>query len=75
MPSLRELISIVDFGTSAPTVDTTYFPNSDGSTFWTGTSEVSSSTTAWYVHFTSGLHGSLQKSQPGRVRLVRGTPF
>ena len=45
-PSKKELISIVNYGTYSPSINTTYFPNTNPSGYW--------STEPWYVSFDSG---------------------
>lgn len=55
MPSLRELLSLVDFsvpGTlAAPTIDATYFPNTQFSRFWSANNYSSDPANAWVVNF------------------------
>jgi hypothetical protein len=40
LPSAVELQSIVDYGHSAPSIDSTVFPNTPAAVFWTSTAMV-----------------------------------
>ena len=72
MPSLSELQGLVVTG-SNPTIDTAYFPNTpSGAAYWTGSSDVSASNSAWIVQFRNGASFTNLKSDGMFVRLVRG---
>jgi Protein of unknown function (DUF1566) len=51
LPSAIELGSIVDYGHSGPSIDTTVFPNTPAGTFWTSTAVVNPVGWAWIVIF------------------------
>ena len=72
LPTVDELLSIVNFGGASPTIDATYFPSTSGNGYWAGTSTASSTTFAWAVNFADGTAGATNKNTPYRVRLVRG---
>jgi hypothetical protein len=58
LPTLIELLSIVDFTRSSPSIDPDAFPATPGDSFWTSTPVVGAdgpSGQAWYVGFTTGF--------------------
>jgi hypothetical protein len=62
LPTLKELLSIVSYHTaSAATVDTTFFSTIQKDWYWTQTSYVPASNTAWGVSFSTGSAFSLAK--------------
>jgi hypothetical protein len=72
LPTVDELHSIVDYSVSygGITIDTTWFPLSTNSTYWTATSVGASY--AWYVDFFgNGISPSGTRSYAKNVRLVR----
>ena len=76
LPSMRELRSLNHFGRSAPSVDTTYFPNTRTYGHWSSTHfAVDYATTAWVVG--SNVGGTFDGNKPDDydVQLVRGGPF
>jgi len=74
LPSKKELISIVDYGTYNPSIDTTYFPGTNASYYWSSTTYASLSSYAWYVSFGGGSvsYSYGNKSHSYYVRCVRG---
>ena len=78
MPTKEELQGIVVSG-SSPTIDTTWFPNTQASYYWSSSPYVGYSNYAWYVHFLNGyVYGSGGHNRyhvDGAVRLVRGNPY
>jgi hypothetical protein len=72
LPASDELQSIVDYGESSPAIDTTAFPGSQSSYYWSSTTLVSSTSHAWFVNFSSGYVGNNPKSASYYVRCVRG---
>lgn len=75
MPTRRELLTLAHAGAQNPSIDTTYFPNTKASNFWSGTTNVFDSGTAWTVNFSDGATGTFAKSYGAYVILVRGVPF
>lgn len=79
MPSSKELLSIVDFGTVTRIVDTAFFPDLIGAkpysnptpSFWTGIPYASQANSAISVVFSFGADGPKTKDYPYKVRLVR----
>jgi hypothetical protein len=82
LPTHNELLSILHLGqTSAPMIDTDYFPNTTDSLtppvwYWTQDSSADGfnndqAQNAWAIDFSSGNDNFLNKSTAARVRLVR----
>jgi len=77
LPTVGELISLVDFGaTSGTAIDTNYFPNGYGGAYWTASPNATSATDAWVVDFGTTAGSRLvtprHKSVTHLIRLVRG---
>ncbi len=78
LPNEHELMGIVDYNTSDPTINTTVFPNTQTKRYWTGTTNVDDSTRAWYLGFwggemSPGIQGTRGEKVNGYyVRCVRG---
>lgn len=53
LPNVKQLVSIVNYQNSSPSIDTTYFPNTKTFKYWTGTTFKLSTGSAWYVYFGS----------------------
>ncbi len=71
LPSKKELMSIVDYSIYSPAIDTTYFPGTNASLYWSSTPY--SSFSRWFVYFGYGRVGyGYGKSLSGYVRCVRG---
>lgn len=74
LPSADELHSIVDYGTFAPAIDATWFPNTVNSLYWSASSSLSNSGSAWNVSFQQGDIDTNSRTITLYVRLVRGAP-
>jgi formylglycine-generating enzyme required for sulfatase activity len=72
LPTLRELESIVDYGRSYPSIDTTAFPSAVSSEYWSSTASAFSSGNAWCVYFSNGPVVDRNKASAYAVRAVRG---
>lgn len=78
LPTIRELMSIVNFGnTTAPKIKTDWFPNTASSNYWTSERYSNNSTKRYVISFNDG---TLQDNYDGdswnfRVRLVRGSQY
>ncbi len=73
LPQVNELLSIINQDQPAPPVDTHYFPNTSLNAYWTGQSVAQVPAKAWYVYFTAGSSGNLDKSGRAHLRLVSPT--
>jgi hypothetical protein len=76
LPTLKELLSIVDFTVASPgpTIDQTAFPNTPPDEYWTSSPYAAPSGYAWFVDFFNSTYGYSDIGDPGapaRVRCVR----
>jgi hypothetical protein len=72
VPGPQDLISIVDRGRYAPSIDARYFPDSQSTRFWSSSAYANDSNYAWYVYFSNGYDGANYRNSNYAVRLVRG---
>lgn len=77
LPNERELYSITNTERSNPSIDTSYFPNTQSSMFsvlfyWASTTAKSNSANAWHVNFSNSNVWTSSKTSEGYVRCVRG---
>lgn len=71
IPTFRELQGLVRLRAN-PTVDTSFFPDSELRAFWSGSPYVDgSSSLAWYVSFADGRSSAQGRGNPAGVRLIR----
>jgi hypothetical protein len=74
LPTTKELLTIVDFSKTNPSIDTSVgaFPDTPSDVFWTATPLAGSPpTSAWFINFYDGYAGNVDMTQPNRVRCVR----
>lgn len=71
LPRIDELVTIVECDNFNPVINTTIFPNTPASFFWSASAYAGNSDGAWYVNFYFGNRAPLFK-ESGYVRLVRG---
>ena len=72
LPNIKELQSIVESCGYSPSINTTLFPATFPSGFWSGSSYVPNPPLAWGVQFYNGGTFAVDKSFSYYVRLVRG---
>jgi hypothetical protein len=74
LPTIKELSTLVDSSipSPGPTINTTYFPNTYASQYWSSTTYASYPYGAWSVYFYYGNVDSSYKSYSYYVRAVRG---
>jgi len=73
IPNFFELASILNLGTTNPCIDTTTFPSTPSSYFWTSTTAPSDSAYAFSVYFSYGrVYYRNKATDKYYVRLVRG---
>ena len=71
LPTIKELRSLVDFSRYSPSINTTFFPNTQ--TFYCSSTTYTKDTyNAWGVYFNDGYDGYGSKVNGGYVRAVRG---
>jgi hypothetical protein len=68
LPTLRELITIVDVAQSSPTVDSVF--TAESKLYWSSSSEVGSTTSAWAANFATGTASTNDTSNSYAVRCV-----
>jgi hypothetical protein len=71
LPNIKELLSIVDYGADAPSIDTNFFTNTKSNNHWSSTTGASAPTFAWYVGFSAGNESYNTKTTTYYVRPVR----
>ena len=74
LPTVKELQTLVNYGVAypGPTIDTTWFPNTQGFYYWSSSPYVGVSSSAWDVGFSHGDVGSVNRDDINvHVRLVR----
>jgi Protein of unknown function (DUF1566) len=71
LPNVKELSSIADKSRSNPAIDTTAFPATPASYFWSSSPYVGDAGYAWGVGFGSGYVYGNGRNSSGYVRLVR----
>lgn len=71
LPTIKELHSLVDYSLDDPAIDEQFFSATPGREFWSSSPDVSDSSDAWAVSFSSGVVGTGGKRINMSVRLVR----
>ena len=71
LPTLIELVSIVDFTASSPSIDALTFQGTSSNLYWTGTPLVGHPNNAWYVGFGPGNSNFLDITASSLARCVR----
>ncbi len=74
LPTMKELASLVDYSIPwpGPTINTSYFPNTVASYYWSSTTYAGDPDYAWGIHFPYGYDDISNKSGNYYVRAVRG---
>jgi hypothetical protein len=72
LPNVRELQTLVDYSRYGPAIDSSLFPGTDSSYYWSSTSGGYFASNAWYVYFLDGYVGNYYKTSSYYVRCVRG---
>ena len=71
IPSIKELVSIIDDRARNPTIETQLFPATANNLYWSSPSFASLSSKAWAIDFTVGVVRSENKTTNTLVRCVR----
>jgi hypothetical protein len=71
LPTIQELLSIMDVTLYNPSIDPDYFPNTPPDPFWTSTPFTSASNYAWQVDFYAGNTDTFDMSLSDYARCVR----
>ncbi|MEW6260159.1 MAG: DUF1566 domain-containing protein [Thermodesulfobacteriota bacterium] len=72
LPTFKELRSLVDYSRYTPAINTTFFPDTVASFYWSSTSYAYSPDFAWSVFFYDGFDSRYEKYYSFYVRAVRG---
>jgi hypothetical protein len=70
LPTVQELLSIVDYSKYAPATDTEIFTDAPSADFWSSSPDASYSSFAWYVYFHSGRPNTTNRGYHCHIRLV-----
>lgn len=55
LPSVTELLSVMDKSRAYPSIDTSFFPVAVSDPYWTSTTIIGQPENAWYIYFSMGL--------------------
>lgn len=73
LPNPKELMTIVDYEvTTAPTINATYFPNTNATVYWASATDQSDTNRSLYVQFLYGQVWGAYRTSTFYVRCVRG---
>ncbi len=72
LPTIAELGTIVERSSVNPAINTTVFPGTPASVFWSGSADARSSGNSWFIHYYNGDGHGAPKRDTYHVRLVRG---
>ena len=71
LPTIKELQSIIDYTKKEPSIDTTFFPSTKASFYWSSATVAGYPSFAWGVDFGDGGVGGYVKTVYNYVRCVR----
>ncbi len=71
LPTVEELFALADRSRYSPAIDTSAFPDTKSSWYWTGTPTAWDPSCAWIVYFNSGDAYYLHRDYGAFVRAVR----
>jgi len=71
LPNPKELLSINDFEQDDPSINETFFPNTESDNYWTSTTSKFDTTDAWYIDFVEGSMTLRDKTLGAWARPVR----
>jgi hypothetical protein len=71
LPNIKELSSLATLNCYNPSINTTMFPNTPATYFWSSSPDASYSSYAWRLYFNYGGDGYYNRGSSYRVRLVR----
>lgn len=70
LPSINELNSVIDRTAENPAIQSTYFPSTATTNYWTSTTDPSTPANAWFIIFAQGRWQSFGKGTSYNVRCV-----
>ena len=68
LPTVKELMSLVDHGTNQPAIDTAYFPDTVSSFYKSSTTENHDTDGAWTVYFNGGILDMVNSSKSPLIK-------
>ncbi len=71
LPTKKELRSLLDYSRYGPAIDTSYFPDTFSSFYWSSTTNAYAPYAAWGEHFFDGWDLSMDKNVHNHFRAVR----
>jgi|SRR5580765_3197099 len=71
LPTIQELLTLVDYERHSPAIDTDYFPDTKSDWYWTSSSSAVDSGDAWVVSFGDGHSSRIYRAYSAFVRAVR----
>lgn len=71
VPTMKELLTIVDDTRTNPSIDINAFPNTPSTQFWTSSERVNQPGEYWHVDFYDGGTSSFDPTQTINLRCVR----
>jgi len=71
LPNKNELDSLLESACNAPAINTTIFPSTLMSDYWSASPFAGDNTSAWVVNFNDGVVNNTDKSNRRYLRLVR----
>jgi hypothetical protein len=71
LPSLRELLTLVDVARFEPSIDESTFPATPSELFWSSSPSLAPAGTAWGVNFTRGSSAAASVGTKAHVRCTR----
>jgi hypothetical protein len=71
LPSIKELLSIVDYGKQSPSANSIFDNFNSYDYYWSSTSDASDSSQAWSVYYSYGYNSYVSKSSNRYVRCVK----
>ena len=74
LPNNKEIQSIVDYSRQSPSINTTYFLNTQSTFYWSSTTYMPITANAWAMYFIDGNMNNTGKTGNYYVRCVRGGP-
>jgi hypothetical protein len=72
LPTIKELQSLIDYTNHTPSINESFFPNTDAATYWSSTTNTNYTNNAWSVNFLFGYSDNDLKTNKLFVRPVRG---
>ncbi|MBI5590903.1 MAG: DUF1566 domain-containing protein [Deltaproteobacteria bacterium] len=75
VPTIKELRSLADYSVRTPAINTTYFPNTVSSYYWSSTTYAYTTHGAWDVYFDDGNdRNQFKKTTPTSALFVVDKP-